>query len=143
MLAGFGQSANNFFGDLRIQGSGGQVVHEKQRRRTLHRDVVDTVIHQVAADGVMHAHVEGDFQLGAHAIDARNQHRIQILFVDREQPAESADFAQHSLGEGFVGQILDALLGAVATIDADTGIGVGDGVGWEVGVLSHFFVRRC
>ena len=70
MLAGFGQAADNSFGDLRIQRSRGQVVHEKQRRRTLHRDVVDAVIHQVAADGVMHAHVEGDFQLGAHAIHA-------------------------------------------------------------------------
>jgi hypothetical protein len=38
-----------------------------------------------------------------------------------------------------VGQILDALLGAVTAINADTGVGVGDRVGWSIWVLGHFF----
>jgi hypothetical protein len=38
-----------------------------------------------------------------------------------------------------VGQILDALLGFVAAIDADTGVGVGDGVALRVGILGHVF----
>jgi hypothetical protein len=38
-----------------------------------------------------------------------------------------------------VGQILDALLGAVATINADTGISVGDGAALSVGILGHVF----
>jgi hypothetical protein len=43
-----------------------------------------------------------------------------------------------------VGEILDALLGAVAAIDADTGIGVGDGVvlrRWGSGPLFQSVAR--
>ena len=43
-----------------------------------------------------------------------------------EQAAEAANLAQHSLGEGFMGEILDALLGAVGAIDVYARIGVGD-----------------
>jgi len=46
------------------------------------------------------------------------------------------------LGKRLVGKILDALFGTVATINADTGIGVGNGVALWVGMLSHFSVRR-
>src|SRR6202140_1270785 len=59
MLAGFREAANNFFGDFRVQPARGQVVHKKQRRRTLHGDVVHAVIHQIGADGVVHFHFEG------------------------------------------------------------------------------------
>jgi hypothetical protein len=38
-----------------------------------------------------------------------------------------------------VGQILDALLGAVATINADTGISIGDGAALSVWILGHVF----
>src|SRR6266478_4441552 len=52
MLTGFGEAANNFFRDFQFQPAGGQVVHEKQRSRTLHSDVVYAVVYQVGADGV-------------------------------------------------------------------------------------------
>jgi hypothetical protein len=42
-----------------------------------------------------------------------------------------------------VGQILDALLGAVAAINADTGIGVGNRAALDVGILGHFSIRHC
>src|ERR1017187_620005 len=142
MLAGFGKTTHNFFDDLRLQFAGGEVVHKKHGRCALHRDVIHTVIHQVRAHRVVDIHFEGDFQFSAYAIHTRNQHRIYIFLIDREQPAEATDLAQHSLGEGFVGQILDALLGAVAAIDADTGIGVGDRVAGSVGVLGHVSVRH-
>jgi hypothetical protein len=61
VLAGFGEAANNFFRDFRFQLAGGEVVHKKQRRRTLHGDVVHAVIHQVGADGVVQLHFEGYF----------------------------------------------------------------------------------
>jgi len=72
-------------------------------------------------------HLEGNFQLGADAIHARNQHRVGIfLFIDGEQAAEAADFAQNTLGKSLMGEILDALLGLIATVNIHTGVGVGN-----------------
>ena len=108
----------------------------------MYRNVVDAVIYQVAADRVVDLHLESHFQFCAYAIHARNQHGIDILLVHGKQAAESANLAQHSLGESFVSQIFNALLSAVATIDVDTGVGVSNGVVFG-GILSHFSVRRC
>ena len=44
-----------------------------------------------------------------------------------EHPAEAADLAHHAPGESPVGQVLDALLGAVRTFDVDTAVSVCDG----------------
>ena len=85
------------------------------------------MVHQVGAHGLVQFHLKGDLQFGAYAIYARNQHGIAIfLFINGEEPAEAANLAQHSLGEGLVRQILDALLGAVGLRDVHTGIGVGN-----------------
>ena len=128
VLAGFGQAFDDFLGDLRLDLAGGQVIHEKQRRRALHRDVVDAMIDQVGADGVMDIHLEGDFQLGAHAVHARDQDRVGPLrLVHREQAAKAADFAQYAASKSLVGEILDPLFGAVGAVNVHTGVGVGDG----------------
>ncbi len=141
VFAGFGQAFDHFLGDFRFEFAGRQVIHEKQRRCALHGDVIDAVVHQIRADGVMHLHLEGDFQLGANAVHARDQHRIEILrLVNSEQAAKPADFAEHAAGEGFVGEVLDPLLGAVGAVDIDAGVGVGDGRlfegSWATGVSS-------
>ena len=128
MLAGVGQALDDFLGDFRLDLAGGQIVHEEERRGALHRNVVDAVIDQVGADGVMDVHLEGDFQLGAHPVHAGDQNRVRPLhLVHREQAAEAADFAQHAAGKGLVGEILDPLLGAVGAVNVHPGVGVGDG----------------
>jgi hypothetical protein len=76
---------------------------------------------------VVHLHLEGDLQLGADAIHARNQYRIHIFFfVDREQAAKAPDFTENTAGECLVGEVLDALLGAIRAVDVHSGIGIGD-----------------
>ncbi len=121
---------------------GGQVVHEKQRRRSLHRNVVDAVVHQVGADGRVQVHLKRNFQLGAHSVDARHQHRVGVFrLVDREQPAKSANLAQHAPGKSLVRQVLDALLGAVGAADVHPGVGVGDRRRAGEGVLATDFFR--
>ncbi len=127
VLAGLGHPADDLFGHLGIELADGQVVHEEQRRGALHHDVVDAVVHQVAADGVVQVHLEGELQLGAHAVYAGDQHRVlELLLVHLEQPAVAADLAQHVLVEGAVGEILDALLGTISPLDVNAGVGVGD-----------------
>ena len=128
VLAGFGQAFNDFLGDFRLDLARGQVVHEEERRGALHRDVVDAMIDQVGADGVMDVHLEGDFQLRAHAVHARHQNRVHPLrLVHGEQAAEAADFAQYAAGKSLVGEILDPLFGAVGAVNVHPGVGVGDG----------------
>ena len=59
-------------------------------------DVVDAMVHQVLADGVVPVHGKRQFELCAHAIDAGNEDRLAITaHVQREQTAEAAHLAQH------------------------------------------------
>ncbi len=126
VFAGLGQSADHLLGDLQLQLAHRQVVHKKERRGALHRNVVDAVVHQVAAHGVVHAHFKGKFQLGAHAIDAADQHRVgKLSFVHLKKPAKAADLAEDTLVEGTVRQVLDALLCAIRLFNVHACIGVG------------------
>ena len=94
----------------------------------MHGDVVDAVIDQVGADGVVQAHLEGDLQLGADTIHAGDEDGIEVsLLVDGKQSAETADLAQDAAVKRLVGQVLDALFGAIGAFNVYSGIGVGDG----------------
>src|SRR5260370_625208 len=130
VLAGVGQTFHNFFGNFGLKFAGGEVIHEEERRSALDRNVIHAMVYQVGADGVVDLHFEGKFQLCPYAVHARNQDGIGILqAVNREQPSKSADFAQNALGEGLVGQIFDALLGAVGLVDIDACVRVSNGFG--------------
>ena len=90
VLAGIGEAGDNFFGDFRFEFAGGEVVHEEHGRGALHGDVVDAVVDQVAADRVVEVHFEGDFEFGADAVDAGDEHGIEILLlIDRRRDRQS------------------------------------------------------
>ena len=129
--AGFGDAADDGFDDVVFEPAGGEVVEEEERRGALDGDVVDAVVDEVGADGVVDAELEGDLELGAYAVGGGDQHGVGKLGqVEREEAAEAADLAQHLLVEGLAGEHLDALLGAVAGGDVDAGVGVRDGRFW-------------
>src|SRR5947209_3480858 len=130
MAAGFGNSFNNLFRNIRLQAAGRQVVHEEERTGPLNGNVVHAMVGKVAAYGMVQPHYEGDFQFGSHTIHAGNQHRLaEFLFIDGEQAAEAADLAHDAAGKGAMGKVLDALLGPVGTVDIDAAIGVSD---WSI-----------
>ena len=120
---------DHLFRDLRLQLAGGQVVHEEQRRGALHGNVVHAVVDQIAAHGVVQAHLEGDLELGAHAVHAGDQHRIVILLlVELEESAEAANFAQDTLRlKVRCARYLMRCLARSALVDVHAGVGVGDG----------------
>ena len=95
------------------------------------------MIHQVGAHGVMDFHFKSDLKFGAHAIHAGDQHGVQVLLIHRKQAAETSNLAQHTFGESFMGEILDALLGLVGAIDVHASIGIGYGGGLRLGILGH------
>ena len=84
VLAGIGDALDHFFGDVRLELAGGKVVHEEQRGGALHCDVVHTMVDQVRTHGVVKVHLESDFKLGAYAVDAGDQHGVEILVLSME-----------------------------------------------------------
>jgi hypothetical protein len=135
--AGVGESGDDFFGDLGIEAAGGEVVEEEERGRALDGDVVDAVIHEVGADGVVDFEGEGEFELGADSVGGGDEDGIfPFSGVEFEEAAEAADVADDGTIEGALGEIFDALFGAVSDGDVHARIGIGhrsgDGV-WPIG----------
>ena len=81
---------------MRLQFTGAKIIEEEQRFRAQHGDVIDAMVHEVRADGVVLILLEGDLELGADAVHAADENRFAIFFhVQREQAAEAADLAEH------------------------------------------------
>ena len=90
-------AADDLLGDIRRQASRREVVEEEERLGALHEDVVDAVVHEVGADGVVAARHERDLELGADAVGARDEHRLAVaVAVELEETAERADVGQHA-----------------------------------------------
>ena len=68
LLATFGNTSNHLFGTGDIQFSSCKVIEEQQRLSTLHNQIIDAHGNQVNANRVMLAGINGNFQLGSHAI---------------------------------------------------------------------------
>src|SRR4030095_671162 len=93
---GFGKSTQQLRENARLQFFRADIVEKKKRSRAEDGDVVDTVIHKIGTDGVVFVRGEGDLQLGADAVDARDQHRLTHRAEIRgEQATEPSDFSQH------------------------------------------------
>src|SRR6185312_9894994 len=94
----------------------------------LNGNVVHAMVYQIATHGVMQVHHERYFELGAHAVHAGNQYRIAKLFlVDGKHAAEAADLADDAGRERTMGEIFNALLGAVGAVNINAAIGIGYG----------------
>jgi hypothetical protein len=105
----------------------GEVVEKEEGSRSLNGNVIDAVVDQIGAHRVVHPHREGYFELGADAIRTRNQNRVRIFAdVQAEETAEAANIPKHLLVEGFLGEILDALFGAVSLGNIHASGSVGD-----------------
>src|SRR5207244_4787972 len=102
---GFRNAFDHLFGDFRFQLARGQVVHEKHRGGALHDNVVDAVVDQVSAHGVVNVHFKRHLKLRAHAVDTGNQDGILVLQRNRKHTSKAANLAQDALGERFVGQV--------------------------------------
>lgn len=66
--AGFGEAADDSLDDEGVEAAGGEVVEEEEGSGTLDRDVVDAVVDEILANGVMDVELEGHLELGADAV---------------------------------------------------------------------------
>ena len=108
--------------DVRIQLACCEVIHEEQRLRALHQDVVDAMIDEIRADRVVPIHHHRDLQLGADAVRARHQHGLLHPEVAGEHAAEASDVGQTRRGVGGACQSANTLNGRVGVVDVDAGV---------------------
>src|SRR5205807_1098005 len=88
--------------------SGRNVVEKEERPRALDEDVVDAVIHEIAADRVVNSGRERHFQFRADAICGGNEHRLaQRWKCPVKHSTEAANFGQRPRIEGRAGKLFD------------------------------------
>ena len=123
--AGTGHAGHQVRRLASVQASDAEVVQEEERIGALHRDVVDAMVDEVLADGVVPAESDRDLELGAHAIGRGDQHGIgPALGVKPEEAAESADAAQHLRRRGLRRRLADQLHRAARLVEVDAGFAV-------------------
>ena len=94
VFAGLGETFEDLLKDNRVEFFAADVVEEKQGSGTNDGNVVDAMVHEILADGIVAIGREGDFQLGADAVHAGDKHRfLHALEVGLEKTAEAADFS--------------------------------------------------
>ena len=81
---------NNGRDDVRIGTVLRQIIEEKERSRSLDRDIVDAVVDDVRAERVVATERRGDLDLGADAIGGGHEHRV-VEFARRTQAEHAAE----------------------------------------------------
>ena len=97
-LAGPRDAFDHARGGVHLQLAAGVIVQKEQRLRALHDNVVDAHRHQILADAVEQAGLDGDLELGADAVGRGHQHRI--LEPGRLEVEQAAEAAQIGVGAG-------------------------------------------
>ena len=109
--------------------SNGDVIQEKEGLGPAADDVVDAHGNAVDAYGIVLAHELGDTLLGAHAVGARDQHRLfHAGEVGGKQPTEAPQPGDHAGDEGAPDMLLHQLYALIARLDVDPGGGIGRGM---------------
>ena len=112
--------------DFDLELATGEVVEKEQRLRALHHHVVHAHRHEVDTDAVVALLLEGELELGADAVGARNQHRLAVFLRDLAQRAEAADAGEHLGPQRAARERLDRFDQRVARVDVDAGVAIGE-----------------
>ncbi len=114
-MAGLGEAGDDLGEDVGVQSPGSEVVEKKKGACAGDGDVVDAVVDEVLADGVVAAGQEGKLEFCADAIDACDEHGVfHSAEVRAEEPAEAPNFPEDLRAVGLGDHLLDALFDGVA-----------------------------
>ena len=121
-----------------IKFAAGKVIEEEQRFGALRQNVIDAHRDQIDADRVVTVELEGEFELGAHAIGTGNQYRLFVFGGQTAECTEAADPGHHFGPHGSLGKGLDVFDECVAGVDIDAGVTISECFGGcAQGVLSE------
>ncbi len=127
--AAFGDARDHALGGRHIQAAGREIVEEEQRLGTLDDEIVHAHGDEIDAHRVMQPVVDGDLELGAHAIGGRDQHGVgEARRAKIEQSAETAQAAEDAGPAGGARQRLDRLDQRIPRLDIDAGLRIGGAV---------------
>ena len=90
-------------------------------------DVVDAVVHQVFANGVVDPGLNGNEHLRAHAIGTHDQHGIRDIGGDAQHTTKRAGQAPRELGARGGDRRDDPALGALGGVEVHAGLPVAVG----------------
>ncbi len=113
-------------GDILVEPACGKIVEKQKRLRALDDDVVDAHRDQIDADRVVDAALDRDLHLGADAVVGGDENRVDES--GRFQIEKAAKSAQFRVGAGPARRArhgFDPVDEAIADIDVDAGVGVG------------------
>ena len=111
--------------DILVELAGCKIIQEKQWLGSLNDNVVDAHGHQVDADRVVHAALNGDLQLCADAVVGGDQDRIdKPRRSEIEQSAESAKLRARPRSARAASEWAYSIHDPVANIDVDPRLGV-------------------
>ena len=131
LLAALGDALDHVGGDVDVELAAREVVEEEQRLGARTRMSLTLIATRSMPTVSWRFERERELELGAHAVGARDQHRLAKALADLDQRAEAADAAQHLGAHRALGERLDALDQRVAGVDVDAGVAVGEGCGDE------------
>ena len=107
-----------------IEAVGGHVVEESNRAGVLDGHVVEAVVDEVASGIGRAAHLNGQMELGADAVDAGDDGRVGDVRGEADHAAEAAEGVQREGSGGGGDGGTEAGLGALGQIKVDAGLRV-------------------
>ena len=116
-------AAHQHFQSVVVQNAERQIVEEEERAGAFGQNIVDIQGDQVLADAFEMAQLRGDFQFGADAVGAGDQHGVGEA-GQGEQAGEPAAGVQDFGAVGHSGKGFDAVFQAVHSVQGDAGGGV-------------------
>ena len=121
-LAASGDATHNCHSGFHFKFAAGKVIKEEERFGTLNQDIVHAHGHKVNAHRVMHVPFKRQFELGADAIRATDEHWLAVALGNLEKCAKTANARQNAFAHGFSCQGLDAFDQCIASVDVHAGI---------------------
>ena len=113
-------------GLIDVQLAGGEIVEKEQWLRPLADQIVDAHRHQINADAVHIAGVDGDAQLGADPVGGGDQDRVHIARrLEVKKRAKAAEARHGARPRRPLCRWFDPFDQEVAGINVHTGIGIG------------------
>jgi len=110
--------------DLGDEVSGGDVIEERKRRSAVYQDVVDGVIDEIFADGVVDPGGSGNQHLRPNTIGGHDEHRLLVTIRHADHAAEPTDLAARERRACGSHQLGDPPLRFFSGIELDAGGGV-------------------